>query len=495
MALHPMLPPDDSEPRESDRTLAPALKETEYPLAHLTSTLAAHGAGMISADLALDLILNDIVEQACLATGATGAAIALLRGEEMVCRASTGADAPGLGIRLDTRSGLPGTCFQTGNPQLCGDSETDPRVDKEACRVAGIRSILLVPVIESGEVFGIVEVFASRPNAFGELDTITVKALAQQVVENRRQARETAERLEAGVMPAQDVSLEHGNQAMAIEPSTFAEAVPGSQTQAPEHAISEAISTTRVRHASRPADFWTAFLAVIVIGATVLMGTLLVWRMGGGARTEARPPNHPRSTVNQAATGAVSEAAAPAVSVETKQASTLAAENVAPSTPAAPRAERRPVKRAKSPEEEPGGLVVYERGRVIYRMPPSAPVRGTQAAPSGRTNAETVILASKTTLDSTQIAEGAATARLVHRVEPQYPPTAEKQGVQGPVVLDAEISREGKVEKLTVLKGEPQLAAAAVEAVKQWRYEPYIKDGQPIGMRTTITVNFTIPGK
>ena len=67
----------------------------------LTSALAASGGGASSQDLALDLVLNQIVEQACLATGATGAAIALTRDGEMVCRATTGRNAPDLGVRLD----------------------------------------------------------------------------------------------------------------------------------------------------------------------------------------------------------------------------------------------------------------------------------------------------------------------------------------------------------------------------------------------------------
>ena len=62
----------------------------------------------VSGELALDIVLNEIVEQACLATGATGAAIALAHGEEMICRASTGGSAPELGTRLNMNSGLAG---------------------------------------------------------------------------------------------------------------------------------------------------------------------------------------------------------------------------------------------------------------------------------------------------------------------------------------------------------------------------------------------------
>ena len=102
----------------------------------LTSALASGGGGASSKELALDLVLNQIVEQACLATGATGAAIALTRDGEMVCRATTGKNAPDLGVRLDN-AGFSAECLRVGTLQRCDDTETDPRVDSLACRLLG----------------------------------------------------------------------------------------------------------------------------------------------------------------------------------------------------------------------------------------------------------------------------------------------------------------------------------------------------------------------
>ena len=109
-------------------------------------TLAAYGGGTGSFDLALDLVLNEVVEQARLLTGATGAAIALMRDGEMVCRATSGKDAPELGVRLETTSGLSGACLQSGQIQQCSDTETDARVNAEACRLLGLRSIVVLPL-------------------------------------------------------------------------------------------------------------------------------------------------------------------------------------------------------------------------------------------------------------------------------------------------------------------------------------------------------------
>ncbi|HEY6770152.1 MAG TPA: hypothetical protein VI386_35880, partial [Candidatus Sulfotelmatobacter sp.] len=85
-----------------------------------------------AADLALDIVLNEFVEQACLATGADAAAVVLRRGSDFVCRATTGAGAPALGARMDPNSGLSGLCIRSGQAQRCDDAHSDFRVDAEA---------------------------------------------------------------------------------------------------------------------------------------------------------------------------------------------------------------------------------------------------------------------------------------------------------------------------------------------------------------------------
>jgi protein TonB len=81
---------------------------------------------------------------------------------------------------------------------------------------------------------------------------------------------------------------------------------------------------------------------------------------------------------------------------------------------------------------------------------------------------------------------------LIHRVQPDYPPLARSAGIQGVVVLQAVISRQGAIENLRVISGHPMLVRAAVEAVMQWRYRPYSLNGKPIEVETQITVNFTL---
>lgn len=79
---------------------------------------------------------------------------------------------------------------------------------------------------------------------------------------------------------------------------------------------------------------------------------------------------------------------------------------------------------------------------------------------------------------------------LIRRVQPQYPPIARTAGIQGQVVLQAVISKQGTIENLRVLTGHPLLMRAAVDAVSQWRYRPYILNNEPVEVETLITVNF-----
>ena len=83
---------------------------------------------------------------------------------------------------------------------------------------------------------------------------------------------------------------------------------------------------------------------------------------------------------------------------------------------------------------------------------------------------------------------------LIFRVQPTYPPLARSARIQGFVVLHAVIGRDGRIENLQVVSGHPMLAPAAIEAVKQWRYRPYVLNGEPIEVETQITVNFTLAG-
>jgi len=93
-----------------------------------------------------------------------------------------------------------------------------------------------------------------------------------------------------------------------------------------------------------------------------------------------------------------------------------------------------------------------------------------------------------------RVSQGVTQGLLIKKVQPVYPPLARQARIQGNVLLQAEISVDGTIENLHLISGHPMLAPAAIEAVKQWRYKPYILNGEPVPVETQITVIFSLAG-
>jgi len=100
----------------------------------------------------------------------------------------------------------------------------------------------------------------------------------------------------------------------------------------------------------------------------------------------------------------------------------------------------------------------------------------------------------KVTLNRVRVSGGVVEGNLIHKVVPLYPPLAKTARIQGTVVLHAIISKQGNVENLNVISGHPMLVQGALDAVKQWKYKPYILNGEPVEVETTVTVNFNLTG-
>jgi periplasmic protein TonB len=93
-----------------------------------------------------------------------------------------------------------------------------------------------------------------------------------------------------------------------------------------------------------------------------------------------------------------------------------------------------------------------------------------------------------------RVSQGVVQGNLEREVKPTYPPLAKTARIQGAVVLSAIISKQGTIENLRVVSGHPMLVQSALDAVKQWRYKPYILNGEPVEVETNITVNFNLSG-
>jgi TPR repeat protein len=145
----------------------------------LLAALAAVKCEVEALGADLDAALLLIARRAQTFTRASGAAIALSEGAEMVCRASVGRDAPSLDVRLKAGSGFSGECVRTGKLLRCEDSETNGLADREICRLLGIRAMVAAPIVWGNAVIGLLEVFSPPPFSFRDDDEKALLHLAE----------------------------------------------------------------------------------------------------------------------------------------------------------------------------------------------------------------------------------------------------------------------------------------------------------------------------
>ncbi len=130
----------------------------------------------------LDEVLQLIAERAVAITGADGMAIALAENSEIVLRAAAGEVRPDIGARIDRDSAFSGASFRMAEVVICDDTETDARVNLQACRRLGARSMVAVPLCGRRRVIGLLEAFSSWPFGFNDSDVRNLTLLAELVV-------------------------------------------------------------------------------------------------------------------------------------------------------------------------------------------------------------------------------------------------------------------------------------------------------------------------
>jgi len=126
----------------------------------------------------------------------------------------------------------------------------------------------------------------------------------------------------------------------------------------------------------------------------------------------------------------------------------------------------------------PGGVPGGQMGGVIGGIISSTPVAVPKVATPQRV----------------RVSQGVSSGLLVRKVQPAYPPLARQARIQGQVLLRAVISKDGSIENLQLVSGHPMLVQSALDAVKQWKYRPYLLNGEPVEVDTEIVVNFTLSG-
>jgi len=182
--------PDPEMLESTDRSRMPSLAQRSqlrvanaaHPVSGFRAVSVPEEIEIHPAELDLEPAISAITERAQHLTGATGAAIALQAGNEIVCRARAGRTAPDLGVRLQTDTGISAEAVRSGEIMLCHDAERNPRVDLASCRRLGVRSILVSPLRHYRRTLGVFEVLSSTPGAFDERDVATMQLLSGMMV-------------------------------------------------------------------------------------------------------------------------------------------------------------------------------------------------------------------------------------------------------------------------------------------------------------------------
>lgn len=133
---------------------------------------------LTEAKLDLEAFFHLVVNRIDGLTGAAGSVIELVDGDEMVYRAGSGIARPHVGLRLQRASSISGLCVKTQEVLHCVDSETDQRVDREACQRIGVRSMVVAPLFHEGKAIGVLKAMSPRAHAFGAADMQTLQLMA-----------------------------------------------------------------------------------------------------------------------------------------------------------------------------------------------------------------------------------------------------------------------------------------------------------------------------
>ncbi len=262
---------DPSKPSQRDALQALLAFSALHDQVRRRKTLAARNHGFDAAAPAaefdqqelfvLDEVLQLVAERAVAITGADGLAIALAENNEIVLRAAAGAIHPDVGARIDRDSAFSGASFRTAQTVMCDDTETDPRVNLEACRKLGARSMVAVPLCGRRRVIGLLEAFSEWPFAFNESDIRNLSLLAELVLgalkpEDEDRFAESAQTAAAKLEPAPRVPtkppLVVPPKPVSVAPSVAIKVTPAPVAPAP------VVATPSVSIPSAPAAVTTA---------------------------------------------------------------------------------------------------------------------------------------------------------------------------------------------------------------------------------------------
>jgi TonB family protein len=474
-------------------------------------------------------MLGAIADAALNLTGATGVALAMWKDGAMVCRARSGETAPPLGAQLSADKGISGECLRTGKTQHCIDTEKNRLVDVEVCRTLGLRSIAVLPIQGWRGINGILEAFSTEPAAFNPHHLAVLEQLAG-LAEKARAAKPV------GASPTAIVPT--GPVVAPVDKPEPAGLLPASD---------RFVDFARALVGRRPVVLGVVGLTtILLLGLVIWLG----WRGNDGSESKTRvvdpssvlasntagsssvvptggipvggaPSNHPALTDHTVGQRAVDQRVAgqrvpdndsvwkpnpggellassgkPSAARTVKTAAELDAAEAqknrrSAATVGATSAPQQALAPGVSSNSTASNSSSDSHGDETASLgPPPLAVEQSSSALSG-------VLSSKAmmpSLSAQRISQGISGGQLIHRVPPVYPSQAKAMRMEGKVVLDATVMEDGSVRDLKVVQGPPVFTTSAVDAVKKWRYKPFVLDGKAVKSPMRIVVDFKLPG-
>jgi len=490
----PSVPDEEDEATPSTTPLSTLVSRAHFEISDLRAELTAKTLGS-------DAALNLIVERMAYHTRATGAAIALRDGSDVICRASTG-NAPEIGVRLNIDTGLSGECYRTGNIVSLADSEHDARVNAEVCRHLDFRSLLIVPVAsEDDAVVGIAEVFSSVPGNFEGGDVLLLSSIADLIGGIYDKDQLTSSPIERVAVVAQDVPAPQ----IAPDPLPFVPAdfelaeknseenqfIASNDGQTLSNTIEHEFSQNRDEAQSTSSNWKTRR---ILIGALLAAGSIGVGDYVNWRFIRPRSAASPQNRVSfQVPPSSVAHAPRPQPPQEnSQQTSTSATTDLMPIVSPVP--SRSTTKRIVPSDDSVESH--FSTGLAAPRQSEPAPVApslgGSDQSPF-RVNT-TYFLPTKAPevklLNASLPASQVTAGKLLHRVNPVFPSFAKTAGIHGSVVIAATIGKDGRLKNMKLISGNGALAVEAFRAARQWIYAPYRLDGQSIEVDARIVMDF-----
>ena len=443
--------------------------------------IAALRRDLAAKQLAGDRALALIVERMLNLTGASGAAVALARETEMVCRASAG-DAPSVGACIDPNSGLSFECLRTARLVRCDDTETDSRADRSVCRSLQLRSIMIVPIMRQGRAEGVLEVFSPRPYAFESGDELILDQLADLVAE-------IALGKATGATGQDHIAVKPAEQEAAASPAIARQS--SGKPVAPQ-SLPPAVKIVPQAAPASPAGplAWLSTAKIVSSAAAGLREQLFSSRTrtaGAGVLLVVLSLGAWQGLRSKTPTGN-----------QGPQLTPLAAAAVAPAVSEPPPVVVReslkvkPIVIADRPAKKPPTPITLRSPEVAAAPSPIMAFARPAEEGSSISNLLSAPVATPQ-LDPASISHVSG-GKLLTKVAPVYPRSL-AQGMQGQVVLKATVNRKGQVSKVSLVRGPAVLAHAAIAAILRWRYEPFLLDGAPVEVENEIVVDFTLPGQ